>query len=411
MINNIEEKFVPDCSHNDERSLSRIRNKIVFDYRPKFINLAECVQSDDQQIHSEDIILGRLVFTRNGNFMFLQYSNQAEENDRKFVLVPCEISGKFNSTKMLKCCETNSCFVSCWLTIKNWSVIKVSFRDQKAPIRSTLLSKHLNPVYLRNSEIKNVTFLRKRLLCFSTLSISWVSPLYSVTTPVEVGIKGINLSGLVLHVSAVIRHRSPENQESFRIHRENDTEMEIDPGTEDPEMPVSNVNFLFGLDEYLRPAENSVSDSSFSITINSCSDGRDLVVFFPGMSLLLNRFALDWRHVYLFENLFPGSVRIHDSEGIQRTKECLIASNLTSIAVEIPIRKIERPVLEVPSLIQIDRTFGFGVFESNTGRVPMRIFLHNSNIHEISLGCSIVVGSEPPSNYIQTGALRVIHIY
>lgn len=380
-----EEGFIPSCGHCEMHVVyRRISSMTEKGKQISLTNLLECTSFSSKPDESGCSLAGRLLYTRNGNFLFIQCKSESRSSGPRFVLVPCEISGKFNSNRPLKCRETEFVFVSCWVIVRDWVLVRMTTNDPKAPLRSLLLGKHLNPCGLQNEETGLVKILKTRLLCFSASTVFWVTSLSPCLGAEETGIKGLSLAGLVIHTSALVMHKTNHNEKALPTKRSKN---------EPKETHSSSQVGVFGIDEVLRSSENSTCESSFSIIIRSVPDGRQLTIFFPEASLSINRHVLGWKSVYRFENVVPGSVLIHGFGESPTRKKCLIASRLTSIAADTLAEDIPRSVSETPTLLQIEKVLGFGVFEIKTSRTPIKLFLHNSNVHETSLGCSISRGS------------------
>ncbi|KAK9172089.1 hypothetical protein CmeUKMEL1_13100 [Cryptosporidium meleagridis] len=390
-----EKEFVPSCGHCQNYFFyKRIKSIIGKGEKINLTNLFDCNSSFNQPNESIHSIGGRLVYTKNGNFLFLQENIMNKSSNPRFVLIPCEISGKFRSNIMLRCCETEFLFVSCWIIIRNWAIVKIKTGEPNAPLRSILLSRHLNPSRLQD-ESANVKVLRKRLLCFSASTASWIPCTFSNEENIVNGLKGIQIAGIITYISTVIMHKGNNCMNSRNV-LVNDGKASMTSGSEtsDSEEIQSNSQInKFGIDEILRPSENSLCELSFSIVIKSISNNQEFVIFFPGVNLSINRFVLGWRNIYRFENLIPGSVSIHNFGESPREKKCLIANKFTSIVAEPITEDISRPISETPKLIQIEKVLGFGLYEIKTSQIPIKLFLQNSNIHETSLGCSISKGS------------------
>ncbi|KAH8584320.1 uncharacterized protein ELE39_002414 [Cryptosporidium sp. chipmunk genotype I] len=390
-----EREFVPSCGHCKKHAVcKRIKSMIAKGEKINLTELFECKSFSYKPNESSYSIAGRLVYTKNGNFLFLQESNLNQSSGPKFVLVPCEISGKFKSNIMLKCCETEFSFVSCWVVIRDWTIVEMNTREPNAPLRSILLNRHLNPCNLHDENTK-VKFLRMRLLCFSASTTFWISSKCFTKEQTVTGLKGINITGIVTHISTAVMHKM-NNYVSSRNRMASVEQAPMVSVCETSELeeikPNSQIS-MFGIDEILRKSENLVCESSFSIVIRSISDRQEFVIFFPGVNLLINRFILGWKSIYRFENVIPGSVSIHNFGESPKDKKCLIANRYTSIITESVTENISRPISENPTLIQIEKVLGFGVYEIKTSKIPIKLFLHNSNIHETSLGCSISKGS------------------
>ncbi|OII73157.1 uncharacterized protein cubi_02389 [Cryptosporidium ubiquitum] len=389
-----EENFIPNCGHCETHAVYKRINSII--ERGEQINLTNLSESTSFSLkpnNSSFSIVGRLVYTKNGNFLFLQDNILNQSSLPRFLLIPCEISGKFKSNIMLKCCETEFSFVSCWLIIRDWAIVKMKTKDPNAPLRSILLNRHLNPFNSQNEITSVVKILKKKLLCFSASTTLWISSSYLPVEQMITGLRSINITGLVIHISTVVMHRV-DNYTTSRDRVTNDEKSMINRAKKnDSEELDSNSHSIFGIDKILRPSENSTCESSFSVVIRSILNNREFIVFFPGVNLLINRFILGWRNIYRFENVVAGSVLIHNFRQLPKEKRCLIANNFTSIISESMVENISRPILEIPTLIQIEKVLGFGVYEIKTKLVPIKLFLHNSNFHETSLGCSISKGS------------------
>ncbi|KAL3127611.1 hypothetical protein CHM_6g2630 [Cryptosporidium hominis] len=390
-----EKEFVPSCGHCQNYFLyKRIKSIIGKGEKINLTNLFEFNSSSSQPNESSHNIGGRLVYTKNGNFLFLQENIMNKSSNPRFVLIPCEISGKFRSNIMLKCCETEFSFVSCWIIIRNWAIVKMKTGEPNAPLRSILLSRHLNPSKFQD-ESTTFKILRKRLLCFSASTAFWIPYTFSNEENIVNGLKGIQITGIITHISTVVMHKGNNNMTSTNMIV-NDEKASMTSGSEISDSEEihskSQIN-KFGIDEILRPSENSVCELSFSIVIKSISNNQEFVIFFPGVNLSINRFVLEWRNIYRFENVIAGSVSIHNFGESSREKKCLIANKCTSIIAEPVTEDISRTISETPKLIQIEKVLGFGVYEIKTNKIPIKLFLQNSNIHETSLGCSISKGS------------------
>lgn len=207
-----EEKFIPNCGHCEIHDVHKRVNTIIEKGEQiNLTNLSEFTPIFSKPNGSSYSILGRLVYTRNGNFMFLQDNILNQNSVPRFVLLPCEISGKFKSNRVLKCCETKFSFVSCWLIVRDWKIIKMKTKDINAPLRSILLNRHLNPFNLQNEDTSFLKILRKRLLCFSASTTLWFLSSCPTEEQIINGFKGIDITGLVTHISTVAMHKMNNN--------------------------------------------------------------------------------------------------------------------------------------------------------------------------------------------------------
>ncbi|KAJ1613290.1 hypothetical protein OJ252_993 [Cryptosporidium canis] len=383
--------FIPSCVHF---KLEDVRRKIkVLVNRGEKVdqtNLFDMTLPEYEPVESNFSIAGRLMYTKNGNFLFFQQKLTIGRGP-EFVVIPCEISGKFRVNKLLKCCRTELTFVSCWLVIRNWEIIDMNTDEETAPLRSCLLDRHLDQLDIQY-RIKEIEVIEKKLLCFNAATVSWIKPVYIVRRKHGKDFNAL-LKGTISHISTVVMHRIDYEVASADDTSDNEVTMSDNQMNNQGEVQLVSQDKKFVIDKILGSSESSVCEISFSIVVKALPDGKEVPIYFPGAALSINRFVLGWKYVYMFDHLVPGFVKIHRSEGPSIIKDCYIADNLTSIVTDPNITNLPKSLLSAPTLVQVEKVLGFGVFSVKTNKAPVKLFLHRTNMHETSLGCSISKGS------------------
>ncbi|KAH7649583.1 hypothetical protein FG379_001209 [Cryptosporidium bovis] len=398
-------ELVPECKHCKLEFIKKKSRSLLplvgFNYETKNYGKGATLYSIDTIRNSckNGPIIGRLVHSPDGRIFLLQYyfSNSTINGNENplYSLVLCEVSGKFNASDFLKCSRTKYTFVSCWVIIKDWNLIKVDTHDSGAPIRSKLLRLHFDPscILSKESTKNRVKISKDSIFCFEACSISWISkerildyactlidPYSSIKNVPELYKNCINVVGAVLHISEIVRYEIGEQIYKYKKKQKTN---------------IKN----YEIDVYFKSIlDHSIFGSSFSALIRPINAQKDLVVFFPDSNHMIMRYVLGWENIYQFENVLPGSVLVHSPIKEPREKKCVIAIDSTSVRIQVS--NLSRFILSnniygnnYPVFVQINRILGFGTFELNTKNKPIRLFLHNSGFHQTYIGSSLTKGS------------------